>query len=116
MRWIFLWFLLAPPAAAQVFTDAVYHTGYVIQTISASVATTSVVVLPANRWRNGLTIYNNSANSVYLTFGPISSGSTCTRILATFAQWDMLGPVIYTGQISAIRNAGSGTLVITEYQ
>lgn len=83
-------------------------------TISASVLLVSQVVLPANTARKGFIIYNNSANSVYLTYGPVSTGSTCTRILATFTQYESLGPVVYTGQISAIRNAGAGTLVITE--
>ncbi len=83
-------------------------------TISPSVLLVSQVVLPANASRKGFIIYNNSANSVYLTYGPTSTGSTCTRILATFANFESLGPVVYTGQISAIRNAGAGTLVITE--
>lgn len=83
-------------------------------TISASVLLSSVLVLPANYDRKGLIIYNNSSNSVYLTFARTSASNTCTRILAAFTQWDMLGPVVYTGAIAAIRNAGSGTLVITE--
>lgn len=86
-----------------------------VRTVSASVGTSNALVVYANKRRQGLTIYNNSSNSVYITFGPVSNGSTCTRILATFTQFDMLGPAIYRGEISAIRNAGSGALVITEY-
>jgi hypothetical protein len=82
--------------------------------VSPNVALVSVLAVPANSGRRGLTIYNNSANSVYLTYGNTSTSAGCTRILATFTQWDMTGPAIYTGAISAIRNAGTGTLVVTE--
>lgn len=103
---IFLYFL--PISAFCQSTDTV-------RTVSASIALVSVQVLAANTKRRGLTIYNNSANSVYLTWGATSSSNTCTRILATFTQFDMFGPVVYLGPISAIRNAGSGTLILTEY-
>lgn len=78
------------------------------------VTTQSVVVLAANPNRKGLVIYNNSANSVYMRFDVTVTGATCTRILATYAQWDMVGPTVYQGPIAAIRNSGSGNLIITE--
>lgn len=82
-------------------------------TITASIALISTQVVASNPARKGLVIYNNSANSVYLTYGPVSTSNACTRILTTFAQWDMPSP-IYTGAISGVRNAGLGTLVVTE--
>lgn len=85
------------------------------RTVSNSITTVSQLVVPYNKRRKGLTIYNNSSNSVYITFGPTSAGATCTRILGSFTQFDMLGPVVYKGEISAIRNSGSGALIITEY-
>ncbi len=84
-------------------------------TASSSVGTSSVVVLAANPKRLGFLIYNNSANSVYIDFSPLASSSThMVLLIATFATYQMLGPVVYTGMISAIRNAGSGILMITE--
>jgi hypothetical protein len=85
-----------------------------IITTSSSVGLTSVQIIGANPGRRGIIIYNNSSNSAYITYGPSSVSSTPTRILATFSQFEMLGPVVYTGVISAVRNAGSGTLTITE--
>jgi hypothetical protein len=113
----------APEASAQnrlskesVDKAGVYYTSTVTKTTSVSVTTTSVVIAEANPRRRAFVVYNNSANSAYITYGPTSAGSTCTRILATFNQFEMLGPVVYTGQISAIRNSGSGTLTITELE
>lgn len=84
-------------------------------TVSTLILLVSKVVLQTNLNRKGLIIYNNSANSVYLGFGLTVTGATCTRILATFTQFEMLGPTVYVGAISAIRNAGTGALNITEF-
>lgn len=87
----------------------------VLFSVSPSVATQSVLVLAANPVRLGLYIYNNSANTVYINFGATASSSLLmTSPILTFADFVMLGPVVYTGQIAAIRNSGSGTLLITE--
>lgn len=94
--------------------NSLYQSEVATKITSANVATSSVVVVPRNSTRKGFVIYNNSANSVYITYGPTSNGSTCTRILATFANFESMGPTVYTGEISAIRNAGTGSLIITE--
>ncbi len=74
----------------------------------------SVLVVPANPNRIGLILYNNSANSIYLMYGQkANSANAMTRILATFAQFVMEAP-IYTGDIWATRNAGSGNVLATE--
>lgn len=78
------------------------------------IAEASGLVCGFNMDRRGIIVYNNSSNSVYLTFGPIATSSTCSLILATFASWQMLGPVIWCGPISAIRNAGTGNVLVTE--
>jgi hypothetical protein len=84
-------------------------------TVTASITTVSAAVVPANPSRLGILIYNNSANSVYINFGATASSSNAMCVLiATFTTYQMLGPAIYTGQISGIRNAGSGTLLVTE--
>ncbi len=83
-------------------------------TTTASITTVSVKVLNENLNRKGLIIYNNSSNSVYIAFDvAVNSGNHMTAIIPTFAQW--IAPVpCYTGAIAAIRNAGSGALMITE--
>lgn len=82
-------------------------------TTTASVGTTSVLVLQKNRYRRGLVIYNNSSNSVYVSFSTTAnSANKMTAIIPTFNQWT--APEFYIGPVSAIRNAGSGVLMITE--
>ncbi len=85
-----------------------------IITISPSILLVSQLIIAANPDRKGLIIYNNSANSVYLAYGsPASSSTNMTRILPTFTQFIMEVP-IYTGPIYGIRNAGSGTCLVTQ--
>jgi hypothetical protein len=79
-----------------------------------SVTTTTVQLIDANPQRKGLMIYNNSANTVYIAYSATASSSVrMTLPIATFATWNMPSP-IYTGPISGIRNAGSGTCMVTE--
>jgi hypothetical protein len=83
-------------------------------TVTPSIALVSTQIIATNTARKGLIIYNNSANSVYVNFGATASSSTAmTIIIPSFNHWVMPMP-IYRGQMSAIRNAGSGTLLITE--
>lgn len=82
------------------------------QTIT-NVALVSVVIAAANANRKGFIIYNNSANSVYMTYGATTNSATPTAILATFAHYQQ-GVTNYTGQISAIRNAGTGNCIFNE--
>lgn len=96
--------------------EVIYQTRKVNKYTSATVTTSSVVIAPANPARRGIIIYNNSGNSRYLTFGPTASSATCTMIIPTFAHIMMLGPVVYTGPISAIGNAGTGNFTITELE
>lgn len=98
-------------AHAQVFD---WRATRATVTTSANVLLASVVIIPANLNRRCLYIYNNSANSAYITFGPTSSSATPTSIIATFTSFVMAAGQVYTGQISAIRNAGNGTMTITE--
>lgn len=88
----------------------------VVKTTSANVGTSSIVAFPKNPQRLAFYLYNNSSNSVYVTFGPTSVAATCTWTVPTFATWIHNYPVGYTGEISAIRNAGSGTLTLYELQ
>jgi hypothetical protein len=79
-----------------------------------TVAAQSVVIAPANAKRKGFIIYNNSSNSMYVTFGPTSVSSACTVIIPTFNQFVSLGAIAYQGPISGIRNSGTGSAIVTE--
>ena len=79
-----------------------------------NVAQASVVIAPANVDRVGWVIYNNGANSVYIVLGSTATSVLCAKILATFATWECYGPAVYTGALSAIRNAGSGAVNVYE--
>lgn len=79
-----------------------------------TVNTTSAVIAPANPNRVGFVIYNNSSNSRYVCLGATATGTLCHKIIATFATWECYGPVCYTGILSAIGNAGTGTMNVVE--
>jgi hypothetical protein len=86
------------------------------KTVSASVSSAgSVKILDANSARIGFRIWNNSSNSGYLAYGDAASSAQPTVLVATFATHSELGPVVYTGDIYAIRNSGSGTFTCWEY-
>jgi hypothetical protein len=80
-----------------------------------NVTTTSVVIAPANPNRRGFVIFNNSSNSAYVSLAATSVASTCTRLVAAFASWEMVGGLAYTGPISAIRNSGAGIVTVWEF-
>lgn len=106
-----------PQMLANVLVSTrVLSTSSAIKTMSATVGTTSAIIIQANPDRKAFMLYNNSANSGYFTFGTVSNGSSCSFILATFANWQWSLPnIVYTGPISCIRNAGTGTVTITEF-
>lgn len=82
--------------------------------VSPNVAQASVVIAAANPRRMGYLVYNNGSNSCYICLGATASGALCHKILASFATWECYGPVCYTGVMSAIRNAGTGTINVCE--
>lgn len=82
--------------------------------VSPTITTSSVQIIAANPSRIGLLLYNNSANSRYIAYAPTANSSTnMTVIIPTFATWVMPYP-IYTGALSAIGNAGTGNILVTE--
>ena len=93
-----------------------------VSTSNSSLVTTtnvllvSVQIAAANPNRKAFYIWNNSSNSTYVTLGPTSVSSTPTRLVPTFATWEVNTGTIWTGAISAIRNAGSGTVTVYELQ
>jgi hypothetical protein len=111
MRYLLLALLLFRDVALAEVVSAVKST----RTTTASVTNSAAQVLGANNNRKGFSVWNNSSNSVYLTFGPAPCTSAApTLIIATFATFQMFTPVVWAGELCAIRNSGSGTLTITE--
>jgi hypothetical protein len=77
----------------------------------------SYLIIGKNITRRGLFLYNQSGNTVYVTFGEVSNASSPTFVISAWSGWSMVGEVVWTGPISAIRNAGSGAtlaMVVTE--
>lgn len=77
----------------------------------------SYPLIGENLKRVGLILYNQAGNTAYGTFGVTSTGSSPTFIIASFNNFSMLGPVVWTGPIAAIRNAGSNAgyqMIVTE--
>lgn len=98
-----------------ILNSASVRAGTVTLLPATLVTTTSVVVAPANPNRKGFIAFNNSGNSTYLSLAPVSVSATCTRLVASFTSWECVTPVVYTGPISAIRNSGTGNVLIWEF-
>lgn len=93
--------------------DVLYYSNEVIVT-TVNVTSTTILLLPANPNRQGLTIYNPAANSVYLKYDKITNGDT--RRIPNDSTFDMIGTLVYTGAIYAKRNgSATGNIIITEY-
>lgn len=108
---------LLAPLNVKVIGGVQAPTGAALITTTGVIATTGQLLLAANPNRNGFYLYNNSANSVYVTYGsPPCAGTNITFILATFAQFIETTGVHYTGPLCGMHNSGSGTVTITELQ
>lgn len=92
---------------------AIYAVLKQVRTITASVTTSSSLILDADPDVKGTIIYNDSDDSVYLTYGPTAAVANATKVIGPHAAWDIPGPAVWCGEISAIRESGSGVLVIT---
>ncbi len=79
---------------------------------SIAVGASSIQVLKSNPNRHGLVIYNDAGSKVYVGFG-ISADPYFTLVIAPNDHWYCPLP-IYSGVVSAVRNSGSGALLITE--
>lgn len=91
------------------------NTSNIATVFSTSVSETSVQILASNTIRKGITIYNDSANSVYVsTQTPATSNTNLFAIVPSFSVFQF-NYINYTGIIYAIRTAGNGAVVITEF-
>lgn len=96
----------------MAWSDQFSNKAVIIQ--SPSVAQASQLLIAENRGRRGLYFYNNGTNSIYVALGvAANSASSMSIIIPTYTTWIMPTP-LYTGPIYGIRNAGAGTVLITE--
>ncbi len=98
--------------AVPTVHDIVQVSG-LVKTIT-NVLLASVQIVPANPDRKGLVIFNNSANSCYVSPENPAVAASCMRLIATFASWECYGPTVYTGPLYCIRNSGSGNVTVWE--
>lgn len=84
----------------------------VTKTMTSSVGTVSTLVSERNSARRGFVLFNNSANSCYLSLSTASVAAHCAAIVPTFNQF--VFPYPYVGEISVIRNSGSGVCTLWE--
>lgn len=83
--------------------------------IATNVTTASVQICPDNQYRKGFFIFNNSSNTVYLSFENPCVAAQCIRTIGSFTHWEC-GPTVWTGKIYAIRNSGSGIVSFWELE
>lgn len=93
---------------------AIYAVLKQVKTTTAPILLVSQKVLDASCDRKGCIIFNDSANSAYITYGTTAVITGATTIIGPYASWEMTGPAVWNGEVHAIREAGSGSLVITD--
>jgi hypothetical protein len=74
---------------------------------------TAVTVAPANTFRRGAILWNDSTAACYIKFGSAAGVNDFTWRLATQSGYELPVP-IYQGEISAIWEAANGGMQITE--
>ncbi len=79
-----------------------------------TVATQSVQIAAQNLNRQGFVIFNNSANSCYVSWESPAVAAQCIRIIPTYASWECYGPGVYAGALYCIRNSGTGAVTVWE--
>lgn len=100
------------PATGAIFTTAApTSTTGTITSVAASTSTT--VVLASNTSRKGFVIYNDSLNWLYLAFAATASTTAFSSKLQAGAAYDT-GAINYTGVLSAVWSAASGSARVTE--
>lgn len=93
---------------------AIYAVLKQIRTTTAAITTVSQKILDATFDRKGCIIFNDSDRSCYLTYGPTATIAASTKIVGPYAEWTVPGPAVWCGEISAIRETGTGSLILTE--
>lgn len=93
---------------------AIYAVQKQVRTITAAITTVSQKILDTNDCRKGLILFNSSDWSAFITYGATSSLNENTAIIGPYAKWEMPGPAEWVGEVSAIRESGTGSIVASE--
>lgn len=88
-----------------------------VNPVVTTVGTTSDRILPVayNRRRLGFVVFNNSSNSLYVSFTDPAQVTQCVRIVELYSSWEVYGPsAVWQGELHAIRGAGTGAVTVWE--
>lgn len=83
-------------------------------TVTAFPNATSRLIAESNPDRKGFFIWNNSSNSCYIAFATTAVSSSPIAIIPAWQYFRMVEGTIWLGEIAAVRNAGTGNIVVTE--
>lgn len=103
--------------ALRMTLDRMLHTVTRMRSSTAtlsnvSTSTTNATVLAANALRIGATIFNESAQAMYVKLGTTASSSSYTINMASNSYYEV--PSGYTGRIDGVLASATGTARVTE--
>ncbi len=81
---------------------------------SVNSSATNVTLVSSNIVRQGLILFNDSSQTVYVKFGATASSSDYTFKILAGGYYESPGDLIYTGRIDAIWASANGSMKITE--
>jgi hypothetical protein len=79
-------------------------------------AAASTVLAPANPFRRGLTVFNESTATLFLALAPAASLTVYTVQVVAGAYYELQGMPLYRGIVSGIWSAANGAALVTELQ
>ena len=80
---------------------------------SVTVATVSISLLASNPLRRQFLLFNDGTNNVFVAFAAVASTTAFTVRIPANGFYESV-PDGYTGDVFAIRSAGSGAVKVTE--
>jgi len=81
---------------------------------STAISTSSFTIHNATTGRKGITIYNDSANVLYVAFANAATTSAYTFQLPSQTLYECPAPALYTGKITGISLTAAGNVRVTE--
>lgn len=82
---------------------------------NVAASATSVELFGAEGRVNGRTVWNDSANTLYIKFGATASLTDCTVKVDPDAYYEFPGPVVYSGVVHGIWDVAAGAARVTEW-
>ncbi len=100
---------VTPPAVSPVSLVASTAT---LSNVASSAS--SVTIAVANTNRKGIYVYNDSTQTLFLSFSATASSSSYVVQIPTASFWEMPVPPVYTGLITGIWVSANGNARVTE--